>query len=41
MRYLGSVSSESHKYWKTKFFHPAVFAAKVVYNNINNNNNNI
>ena len=25
---------------KTKFFHPAVFAATVVYNNINNNNNN-
>ena len=24
---------------KTKFFHPVVFAAKVVYNNINNNNN--
>ena len=22
---------------KTKFFHPVVFAAKVVYNNINNN----
>ena len=25
---------------KTKFFHPVVFAAKVVYNNINNNNYN-
>ena len=25
---------------KTKFFHPVVFAVKVVYNNININNNN-
>ena len=36
---LGLYHQNHTNIWKTKFFHPVVFAAKVVYNNINNNNN--